>query len=125
MPRVTDPVCGMRLEPADAVTLDWEGNTLYFCSAGCRDQFVREHEANRDTLTGYIEEGAKMGDVTYRVPGMSCGHCKQAVSEELLSVEGVQSVDVDLDTKLVVVHGDGLDDGKLRAAIDEAGYEAA
>jgi copper chaperone len=66
-----------------------------------------------------------MSDVTYRVPGMSCGHCKQAVSGELLAVEGVESVDVDLETKLVVVHGQGLDDAKLRGAIDEAGYEAA
>ena len=62
---------------------------------------------------------------TYTVPGMHCGHCKAAVTEEVSSVRGVQSVDVDLDTKLVVVHGESLDDTALRAAIDEAGYEAA
>ncbi|MGC9221180.1 MAG: heavy-metal-associated domain-containing protein [Solirubrobacteraceae bacterium] len=62
--------------------------------------------------------------VTYRVPGMTCGHCKAAVTEELSSVPGVLEVAVDLDTKLVEVTGDGLDDGILRAAIDEAGYEA-
>ena len=66
-----------------------------------------------------------MSEVIYRVPDMSCGHCKQAVSQELLAVEGVDSVDVDLDTKLVVVHGEPLDDARLRAAIEEAGYEAA
>jgi copper chaperone len=63
--------------------------------------------------------------VTYTVPGMHCGHCEQAVSEELSAVEGVDSVDVDLETKLVTVVGSGLDDAALRAAIDEAGYEAA
>jgi copper chaperone CopZ len=63
--------------------------------------------------------------VTYSVPGMSCDHCKHAVTEELTGVEGVESVDVDLASKLVVVHGAGLDDATLRAAIDEAGYEAA
>ena len=62
---------------------------------------------------------------TYTVPGMHCGHCKAAVTEEVSSVPGVESVEVDLDTKLVVVHGEGLDDVALRAAIDEAGYEAA
>ena len=61
----------------------------------------------------------------YTVSGMSCGHCKQAVAEEVSKVEGVDAVDVDLDTKLVVVHGKSLDDAALRAAIDEAGYEAA
>jgi copper chaperone len=62
--------------------------------------------------------------VTYRVPGMHCGHCEAAVRGELSAVGGVESVEVDLDTKLVVVRGADLDDATLRAAIDEAGYEA-
>lgn len=61
--------------------------------------------------------------VTYRVPGMSCGHCKTAVTEELRRVAGVEGVVVDLDTKLVEITGLDLDDAALRAAIDEAGYE--
>ena len=63
--------------------------------------------------------------VTYAVPGMSCGHCQAAVTEEVTEVEGVEQVDVDLETKQVTVSGTGLDDAKLRAAIDEAGYEVA
>ncbi|HEU0304695.1 MAG TPA: heavy-metal-associated domain-containing protein [Gaiellaceae bacterium] len=63
--------------------------------------------------------------LTYTVSDMSCGHCKAAVTEEVSQVAGVTSVDIDLETKLVVVHGEGLDDGAIRAAIDEAGYEAA
>jgi copper chaperone CopZ len=55
---------------------------------------------------------------------MHCDHCKAAVTEELLAVAEVETVDVDLDTKLVVVRGQGLEDATLRAAIDEAGYEA-
>ncbi|MHB1834867.1 MAG: heavy-metal-associated domain-containing protein [Solirubrobacteraceae bacterium] len=62
--------------------------------------------------------------VTYVVPGMSCEHCRRAVTEELTGVDGVASVDVDLDSKVVQVHGELLDDGALRAAIVEAGYEA-
>ena len=64
-------------------------------------------------------------ELTYTVSGMSCGHCKAAVEEEVSRVPGVEFVNADLDSKLVVVRGDGLDDGSLRAAIDEAGYEAA
>jgi copper chaperone len=63
--------------------------------------------------------------ITYSVPGMSCGHCKAAIAAEVSSVSGVDSVDVDLETKLVVVSGERLDDRRLRAAIEEAGYEAA
>ncbi len=62
--------------------------------------------------------------MTYRVPGMTCDHCEHAVSSELGAVTGVAGVEVDLDTKLVSVTGEGLDDQALRAAIEEAGYEA-
>ncbi len=61
----------------------------------------------------------------YTVSGMHCGHCKAAVTEEVEQVAGVTGVDVDLDTKLVVVRGEGVSDDAVRAAIVEAGYEAA
>jgi len=64
-------------------------------------------------------------EITYTVAGMSCGHCKSAVEGEVGRVPGVESVEADLDSKLVLVRGEGLDDVALRAAIDEAGYEAA
>ena len=71
-------------------------------------------------------EGSTMSEtVTYTVPGMHCDHCTASVSEELNALPGVESVGVDLETKLVVVQGEGLDDVQLRAAIEEAGYEAA
>ena len=66
-----------------------------------------------------------MEEITYTVTGMSCGHCKAAVEGEIGQVPGVAFVEADVDTKLVLVRGEGLDDGALRAAIDEAGYEAA
>ena len=65
-----------------------------------------------------------MAEATYSVPGMSCAHCERAVRDGLLGVAGVESVDVDLESKLVVVSGGSLDDRALRAAIEDAGYEA-
>jgi copper chaperone CopZ len=62
--------------------------------------------------------------LTYTVPEMSCEHCRRAVSAELREVEGVDEVDVDLDSKRVVVRGASLDDAAMRAAIAQAGYEA-
>jgi copper chaperone CopZ len=66
-----------------------------------------------------------MSEIVYTVPDMSCEHCRHAVTSELLEVDGVEGVVVDLESKLVTVRGTGLDDSALRAAIDEAGYEAA
>lgn len=65
-----------------------------------------------------------MNELTYIVEGMTCGHCKASVTEEVSQVAGVRDVSVDLDTKLVRVSGEDLDDAALRAAIDEAGYDA-
>ena len=62
--------------------------------------------------------------VGYRVPGMHCSHCEAALKEELAAVEGVEAVEVDLGSKVVTVRGTGLSDESLRAAIEEAGYDA-
>ena len=61
--------------------------------------------------------------LVYEVPGVSCAHCKAAISEEVLRLAGVEAVEVDLDTKQVTVTGSELDDAAVRDAIEEAGYE--
>ena len=66
-----------------------------------------------------------MTEIVYTVVAMNCGHCEAAITSELSQVRGVESVDVDLETKLVVVRGRELDDAALRTAIEDAGYEAA
>ena len=63
--------------------------------------------------------------VTYSVPGIHCAHCGMSIREEVSEVEGVEDVDVDLDAKVVTIRGRELSDQRLRAAIAEAGYEAA
>jgi copper chaperone len=63
--------------------------------------------------------------VTYSVPGIHCAHCGMSIREEVAEVEGVEDVDVDIDTKVVTIRGRELSDATLRAAIQEAGYEAA
>jgi copper chaperone len=63
--------------------------------------------------------------VTYSVPAIHCAHCAMSIREEVSEVDGVEDVAVDLDAKVVTVSGRALDDAVLRAAIEEAGYEAA
>jgi copper chaperone len=62
--------------------------------------------------------------MTYSVPEMSSGHCRAAITAEVTAVVGVESVDVDLDKRLVSITGRNLDEATLVAAIDEAGYDA-
>ena len=63
--------------------------------------------------------------ITYEVPGVHCAHCQAAIKQEVGGVEGVDQVEVDLDTKKVTISGSALDDARLRDAIDEAGYDVA
>jgi copper chaperone len=63
---------------------------------------------------------------TYTVTGMTCGHCVQAVTQEISKIDGVTAVDVDLATGRVTVQADRpVDDAAVEAAVDEAGYDVS
>ena len=63
---------------------------------------------------------------TYTVTGMTCGHCVSSVTEEVSELPGVESVDVVLETGAVTVtSAEPLDEGAVRAAVEEAGYQLA
>ena len=60
---------------------------------------------------------------TWTVTGMTCGHCVASVSEEIAEIDGVQAVDVVLETGDVTVTSTApLDRAAVRAAVEEAGY---
>ncbi len=61
---------------------------------------------------------------TYSVPAISCQHCVNAITGEVIKVPGVAKVDVDLTSKTVTVVGDA-DDTAIRTAIDDAGYDVS
>ena len=63
-----------------------------------------------------------MTTLTYSVPGISCGHCKNAIEAEVREVPGVESASVDIESRVVVVEGPA-DTDAVRAAVIEAGYE--
>jgi copper chaperone CopZ len=59
---------------------------------------------------------------SYVVDGMTCEHCRAAVSQEVSKVAGVSAVDVDLATGELAVRGTAVDEGAVREAVEEAGY---
>ena len=61
---------------------------------------------------------------TYTVEGMTCSHCVASVSEEVQEIPGVDDVKVVLETgSLTVTSSQDLDDGAVREAVEEAGYQ--
>ena len=63
-------------------------------------------------------------EVTIGVYGMTCGHCQKRVADAISSLEGVESVEVDLESERATVSFDpqkvSLDD--IKGAIQKAGY---
>jgi copper chaperone len=63
---------------------------------------------------------------TYRVNGMTCGHCASAVGREVGAIPGVDDVQVDLGSgDVTVASGAPLVRDEVAAAVEEAGYELA
>jgi copper chaperone CopZ len=66
-----------------------------------------------------------MATTTYKVTGMTCEHCVNAVTSELTSLDGVAAVTVDLApdgvSQVTVTSGSPLPDTAVTEALDEAG----
>ncbi|WP_168582890.1 heavy-metal-associated domain-containing protein [Gephyromycinifex aptenodytis] len=64
-----------------------------------------------------------MASATYTVTGMTCGHCVNAVKEEVGAIDGVSNVQVELDSGSLTFDSDQeIPREKVAAAVDEAGY---
>jgi P-type Cu+ transporter len=68
---VSDPVCGMTFPPEKArTTVEHDGETIHFCSEGCRRKFEAEPER-------YLG-GAAGAEAAAPAAGATCGHCAPA-----------------------------------------------
>lgn len=64
--------------------------------------------------------------ITVSVKGMVCSFCAQGIKKTFMRKEGVESVDVDLDKKLVTITtktGADLSDAAVTESIVDSGYE--
>ncbi|MBH0169865.1 MULTISPECIES: copper chaperone CopZ [Fictibacillus] len=62
---------------------------------------------------------------TLNVEGMTCGHCKAAVTNALNELDGVKNVVVHLETGKVEVEVDSskVTEAEMREAIEDQGYD--
>ena len=62
-------------------------------------------------------------NVEFRVPEISCGHCKDTIESTLSNVESVESVSVDIEKKSVEVFSSSdIDMINVSQLLDEQGY---
>ena len=70
-----------------------------------------------------VEKEKRMNEIRMKVPDMSCGHCLGAIEGALKGIDGVATVEADLDTKLVIVLSDKeIDQQEVLASVAGAGY---
>jgi copper chaperone CopZ len=65
-----------------------------------------------------------MSKTEIAITGMTCGHCEMSVTNEIATLEGVESVKVDHATGTASIESNGVSDEQFAAAVEEAGYEA-
>ena len=62
---------------------------------------------------------------TLTVDGLACPFCAYGIEKQLTALEGVQSIEVDINEGLVVVtmaEGAEIDEADLRQAVNDAGF---
>ena len=61
---------------------------------------------------------------TISIEGMQCNHCKMSVEKALNSIEGITSVEVDLENKNAVIeYSKEIENDKIKSVIEDAGFE--
>lgn len=66
-----------------------------------------------------------MNTITYYVPDISCNHCVHTIKAELIDMEGVKSVEVVLETKMVTItYESPATPEKIEALLAEINYPA-
>ena len=120
---VTDPVCGMQINPAGAAgTAGFRGETFHFCSKNCLETFQQEPEkfAKMTGTDSSGDSGAKNGlskedvasgarndhstpngqgeRVDLPITGMTCAACANRIEKQLNKQPGVEKASVNFAT---------------------------
>jgi copper chaperone len=66
-----------------------------------------------------------MEKATLNIPAISCGHCVMTIKRELGEIEGVTSVEGDVETKEITVEwSPPATVERIRSTLEEIGYPA-
>lgn len=60
-----DPVCGMEISPQDAIKLEKDGKTFYFCSQNCKNKFLGKDEMKMDHKMHAAHKHAEKGHAAH------------------------------------------------------------
>ncbi len=142
MIKVKDPVCGMEIDPQNAVTTrEHMGTKFYFCSDQCAATFdgdphkyahpeaepvAAEESAPviASATTGVNPDLSGPRRVEFPIVDLDCASCVQTVERVLQAEDGVQQAHVNFATgkAFVVYDPEKIDLAAMQQAIKKAGY---
>jgi len=129
---VKDPVCGMEIEPDQAVASHvYEGRTYHFCSEACEKAFVEKPEfyvkpeSARSATTGVDVKSAEPVHAELPLAGLDCTSCVVTVERTLREVPGVERASVNFSLGLAHITYDPKEASVEDAvrALKKAGYD--
>ena len=124
---VHDPVCGMEIEPQSAFAKrEHMGQTFYFCSQSCLDQFDRDpnHYVMTSATTGFNPERI-LTRIELPVSGLPLKEHATHLESALRAVNGVDEVKVNGKTGRLEVGYDAqkVDVSQLASAVKSTGFQ--
>jgi Cu+-exporting ATPase len=122
--KVIDPICKMEV---DTETAKFQaargGQTYYFCSKHCLDQFLNEAKDKGQGEVGVLEK-RKSEKIIINISGMSCASCVLAIENALRSFKGVINANVNFASEKATVEYDPetTDVAAIEKVIEATGY---
>jgi len=122
-----DPVCGMEIEPQSAFAKrEHMGQTFYFCSQSCVDQFdVDPHRYVMTSATTGFNPQATLTRIELPVSGLPLKEHATHLESTLRAVNGVDEVKVNATANRLEVQYDAqkVDVSKLVSAVKSIGFQ--
>ena len=75
------------------------------------------------TILTEINTQEEMAEKTVKVDGMTCNHCKANVQNNLASIEGIENIEIDLESGKVKMTGEEIDLTAVKDKVESIGYE--
>ncbi|MCL5612232.1 MAG: heavy metal translocating P-type ATPase [Chloroflexi bacterium] len=124
---IHDPVCGMEIEPQGAFAKrEHMGQTYYFCSQSCMDQFDKDprHYVMTSATTGFNPQ-LTLTRIELPVSGLPLKEHSAHLESSLRALEGVSEAKVNLTTGRLEVQYDAqkMDVARLVGAIKSIGFQ--
>src|SRR3989304_4761506 len=124
---VHDPVCGMEIEPQSAFAKrEHMGQTFYFCSQSCLDQFDKDpHRYVMTSATTGFNPQMTLTRIELPVCGMPLKEHSSHLESALRALDGVDEVNVNGTTGRLEVQYDAqkVDVARLVGAIKSIGFQ--